>query len=47
MVDAPAKHIPKVKELMTRNHAEAELQAEDSSFNNPFASRRRLKTKQV
>ncbi|MFN2360200.1 MAG: hypothetical protein ABR522_03855 [Marinobacter sp.] len=41
MVDAPRTHIPKVKELMTKNHPEAVLQGQDSSFNNPFASKRR------
>lgn len=40
MVDAPKDHIPKVKELMTKNHPEAELRGKDSSINNPFASRR-------
>ena len=40
MVDAPKDHIPKVKELMTKNHPEAQLQGKDSSFNNPFASAR-------
>jgi hypothetical protein len=39
MVDAPKTHI--VKELMTKNHPEAVLQGQDSSFNNPFASKRR------
>lgn len=40
MVDAPKNHIPKVKELMTKNHPEAKLQGKDSSINNPFAGRR-------
>jgi len=40
MVDAPKKHVPKVKELMTKNHPEAKLQGKDSSINNPFASKR-------
>ncbi len=40
MVDAPKKHVAKVKELMKKNHPEAELQAEDTSFNNPFAKPR-------
>lgn len=43
MVDAPKDHIPKVKELMTKNHPEAQLQGKDSSFNNPFASARHHK----
>lgn len=43
MVDAPKDHIPKVKELMTKNHPEAELQGADSSVNNPFAIKRRHK----
>lgn len=37
MVDSPKKHVAKVKELMKKNHPEAELQGEDTSFNNPFA----------
>ena len=37
MVDTPKEYVPKVKELMTKNHPEAELQGKDSSFNNPFA----------
>ncbi len=41
MVDAHADHIPKVKELMTKNHPDAELQGWDSSINNPFARKRR------
>lgn len=40
MVDAPKKHVAKVKELMQKNHPEAELQGEDTSFNNPFAKPR-------
>jgi hypothetical protein len=43
MVDTPKQHISKVKELMAKNHPEAELQGKDSSFNNPFASRRKQK----
>jgi hypothetical protein len=39
MVDTPKQHAPKVKELMTKNHPEADLQGEDSSFNNPFAKK--------
>lgn len=40
MVDSPKKHVPKVKELMKKNHPGARLQGEDSSFNNPFAKPR-------
>ncbi|MBS3803024.1 MAG: hypothetical protein KGY54_00625 [Oleiphilaceae bacterium] len=40
MVDAPKEHVPKVRELMKKNHPEAQLQGEDSSFNNPFAKDR-------
>lgn len=40
MVDTPKDHVPKVKELMTKNHPDAELQGKDSSFNNPFARKR-------
>lgn len=40
MVDAPKKHVDKVKELMKKNHPEAKLQGEDTSFNNPFAKPR-------
>jgi len=40
MVDAPKNHLPKVKELVTKNHPEAVLQGQDSSFNNPFAGKR-------
>jgi len=47
MVDAPKDHIPKVKELMAKNHPEAKLQGKDSSINNPFAGRRRHKIKQA
>jgi len=45
MVDTPKQYISKVKELMTKNHPEAELQGKDSSINNPFASRRKQKIK--
>ena len=45
MVDTPKDHAPKVKELMTKNHPEAELQGKDSSINNPFASKRQRKIK--
>ncbi|WP_404369110.1 hypothetical protein [Marinobacter sp.] len=40
MVDVPKEHIPKVKELMKKHHPEAELEGQDSAFNNPFASKR-------
>lgn len=40
MVDAPKNHISTVKELVTKNHPEAVLQGQDSSFNNPFAGKR-------
>lgn len=38
MVDVPKANVEEMKELMKKNHPEAELQGEDSSFNNPFAS---------
>ncbi|MEX0605527.1 MAG: hypothetical protein WD623_08220 [Marinobacter sp.] len=37
MVDTPKAHVAEMKALMTKNHPEAELQGESSSFNNPFA----------
>jgi hypothetical protein len=45
MVDTPKDHVLKVKELMTKNHPEAELQGKDSSINNPFAGKRSRTTK--
>lgn len=38
MVDVPKSDLGEMKKLMARNHPEAELQGESSSFNNPFAS---------
>lgn len=37
MVDVPAEHQEEMQRLMARNHPEARLQGEDSSFNHPFA----------
>jgi hypothetical protein len=39
MVDTPKAHVAEMKALMTKNHPEAELQGETSSFNNPFAGK--------
>lgn len=38
MVDAPKANLGQMKALMAKNHPEAELQGEGSSFNNPFAA---------
>ncbi|WP_166268921.1 hypothetical protein [Marinobacter caseinilyticus] len=37
MVDTPKAHVEEMKMLMAKNHPEATLQGESSSFNNPFA----------
>lgn len=38
MVDVPKSDVAEMKQLMTKNHPEARLQGESSSFNNPFAT---------
>ncbi|SFR77177.1 hypothetical protein SAMN05216203_2930 [Marinobacter daqiaonensis] len=43
MVDVPKEHEDRMKQLMARHHPEAELQARDDSFNNPFAGPRKHK----
>lgn len=37
MVDVPKTHTEQMRALMAKNHPEAVLQGEGSSFNNPFA----------
>lgn len=37
VVDVPKKHVKEMEQLMAKNHPEAELQGEDTSFNRPFA----------
>jgi len=36
MVDVPKQYEDEMKRLMAKNHPEARLQGEDSSYNNPF-----------